>query len=157
MQSDIYDESQYAKILYEKGYLPGPIQCKCGSKIFTIYTDNQYKTTLCSFRCLNTKCRLKYPIRNNSFFQKFNQKSLKVISEVLNFFLVRELNVSKTVSFLKEEFNVDITIETIYSIFKEIREVIYQYMDKMYQNEKFGIKDEHELYSMDESLLGHNK
>ena len=55
---------------------------------------------------------LKYPIRINSFFKKFNHKSLRVISEVLNCFLGRGLNAFKTVSILKEEFNVDIIIET---------------------------------------------
>ena len=78
-----------------------------------------------------------------------------VISEILNCFLVRELNAEKTVNFLKHEFKVDINIQTIYGIFKEIREVIYQYMDKMYQTEKLGLKDEHGIYSMDEILIGH--
>ena len=27
----------------------------------------------------------------------------------------------------------------------------------MYQTEKLGLKDEHEIYSMDESLIGHKK
>ena len=79
-----------------------------------------------------------------------------VISEILNCFLVRELNAEKTVNFLKHEFKVDINIQTIYGIFKEIREVIYQYMDKKYQTEILGLKDEHEIYSMDESLIWHN-
>jgi hypothetical protein len=73
----------------------------------------------------------------------------------MNCFLVRELNAAKIESILKEEFNADITIETIFSIFKEIKEVIYQYMDKMNQTEKLVLKDK--IYSMDESLIGHNK
>lgn len=60
----------------------------------------------------------------------------------MNLFLIRELNGPKTVEFLKDEFNVDISIETVYNILK-IKEVIYQYIYKMYQTDKLGIKDDH--------------
>ena len=50
------DETNYAKYLYDKGYLPGPIKCTCGGTNFTKYKDSQYSTSQCSFRCLNNSC-----------------------------------------------------------------------------------------------------
>ena len=43
------DEITYAKLLYSKGYLTGPIECSCKSKIFNIYKDRQYKINSMSF------------------------------------------------------------------------------------------------------------
>ena len=65
MQSNLSDEIEYAKYLYSVGYIPGPQTCSCGSKAFNIYKDSYSKTSFCSFRCINTKCRKKYPVRIN--------------------------------------------------------------------------------------------
>ena len=127
MKSNISGSIEYAKYLHKMGYLPGPYQCSCGTKNFVIYADSNCKTTNCSFRCINSKCRLKFPIRINSFFEKYNHKSLTQISEIIKCFIVRELNAEKTKEFLKNEYNITIALPTLYLIFKDIREIIYEY------------------------------
>lgn len=54
---------------------------------------------------------------------------------------------------MKNEFNITTNITSIYAIYKAIRETIYQYLDKMYQTDKIITKDEHEYFSVDESLI----
>ena len=56
------DEITYSKLHYSKGYLTGPIEYSCKSKIFNIYKDRQYKINSMSFRCANYLCRKKYGI-----------------------------------------------------------------------------------------------
>ena len=153
MLSNISDDIKYAIELHELGYLPGPDKCTCGSTNFVIYKDISFTTTSCSFRCINSNCRLKYPIRTNSFFNKFSHKSLKEVSEIIKCFLIREFNAKQTRNFLKNEFNITTNITSIYAIYKAIRETIYQYLDKMYQTDKISTKDEHEYFSVDESLI----
>ena len=71
---------EYEKNLHEIGYLPGPYQSLYGSKNFIIYAKNNCQITLYSFWYINSKCRIKFPIRINSFFSKYNHKSLLEIS-----------------------------------------------------------------------------
>ena len=78
--SDNKDEFEYANLLYKKNYLPGPKNCICGNKIFMIYKDSTNKTSGCSFRCGNYKCRRKYKILINSFYELFPNKQLKLVS-----------------------------------------------------------------------------
>ena len=75
----IEKEIEVAKNLYQKKFLPGPGQCKCGTKNFAIYKDTSSKTSLCSFHCVNNLCRLKYPIRINSFYSQFPMIPLRIV------------------------------------------------------------------------------
>ena len=78
------DEIKYIKQLYSKGYLPGPSECSCKSKIFkifNIYKDKQYKINFMSFRCVNYLCRKKYGIICNFFFNKFSSHKIRTICE----------------------------------------------------------------------------
>ena len=52
--NEIEEEIIYDKKLYGIKYLPGPIECKCHSKVFNIYYDNQYKVNPMSFTCCNS-------------------------------------------------------------------------------------------------------
>lgn len=56
------EEINISQSLYEKGILPDPIKCSCGSIYFKIYKDSHYVTSACSFRCINNKCKKKYQI-----------------------------------------------------------------------------------------------
>ena len=49
-------ELQYAMKLHKEGLLPGPIQCKYGTKIFYIHHDTSNKTWDVCFRCSNNIC-----------------------------------------------------------------------------------------------------
>ena len=67
------NETDLAKMLFNEGYLPGPKECLCGSKTFSIQGDKANKKSGCTFRFTNNKCPPKYAIRINSFFQQFPQ------------------------------------------------------------------------------------
>ena len=95
MESIQEDETNYAKYLYVKGFLPGPIKSSCGGTNFNIYKDSQYSTSQSSFRCLNNSCRKRYQIRINSLFHKFPYIRLDLISEIINCFVTFEFNVNK--------------------------------------------------------------
>lgn len=56
---EIQEEIDYAKKLYAKSILTGPIKCSCQSKSFKIYYDKQYQTNPMSFTCANPNCRKK--------------------------------------------------------------------------------------------------
>ena len=64
-------EIEYSKYIRNGGYIPGPTECDCGNNKFEIYNDSYNKASGCSFRSLNTKCRIKYSIHNNNFFNFF--------------------------------------------------------------------------------------
>lgn len=49
-------EIEYAKYLYNIGYLPGPGICTSGNKFFNIQNDSNNKTSRCTFRCNNSMC-----------------------------------------------------------------------------------------------------
>ena len=91
---------------------------------------------------LSSKCWKKYPVRINSFFSKYPQTSLNAVSEVIKYFLIKEYNAEKCLSYLNNKANYD------------IRDIIYRYLQIIYQDEKLGIKDANEFFSIDESLDG---
>ena len=96
MESIQGDETNYAKYLYVKGFLPGLIKCSCLGTNFNIYKDSQYSTNQCNFRCLNNSFRKRYQIRINSLFNKFPYIRLDLISEIINCFITLEFNVKQT-------------------------------------------------------------
>ena len=57
------NELQYAITLNKKGILPGPSKWNCDQNKLAIQIYNNS-----CFRCLTSKCRLRYPFRINSFF-----------------------------------------------------------------------------------------
>ena len=44
---NIASETDYAKYLYAKGFLPGPIKCSCQNTYFTIQNDTNNITSRC--------------------------------------------------------------------------------------------------------------
>lgn len=77
---EVQEGINFAKKLYSKSILPGPIKWSCQLKTFKIYFNKQYKwykTNPISFTCANSKCRKKCPITINSFFEKFSRKKIK--------------------------------------------------------------------------------
>ena len=67
------DETKFAKYLYGKCYLKGPEKCSCANNVFSIQKYSNNKIAGCCFRCPNNYCRKIYPIRANSFFDKFSK------------------------------------------------------------------------------------
>ena len=65
------NETDYAKFLYNKGYIKDPQICKCGNSEFNIYKDSGSKTSQCIFRCTNAKCKNRVQIRTNFFLMHF--------------------------------------------------------------------------------------
>ena len=76
-----------ANLLYKNGYLIGPKICICSRQQFSIYNDSHNKANKCAFYCTCYKCKKKYPITINSFFQKFSYQNIKLISEIIKNFL----------------------------------------------------------------------
>ena len=152
---NITNETDYAKYLYAKGILPGPIKCSCNNTYFTIQNDGNNNTSGCCFRCQNSKCRKKYPIRINSFFSKFPYQKLGVISEIINCFLNYEYNSSKALKYLQESKHLTISKTIILKVYKELRYVIYRYLYISYQTEPLGESNKNQYFSVDESLFSH--
>lgn len=103
----------------------------------------------CCFRCSNNHCRKIYPIRTNSFFDKFP------LYEVLNCFLNLEFNAEKAMHFIKEQKNINITKKTILNIYKKARNIIHRFLFIKYQTELLGELNQAGFFSCDESLFGH--
>ena len=98
-------ELQYAIKLNKEGFLPGPIQCICGTKIVYIQHDSSNKTSGVCFRCSNNIYKLKYSIRINSLYAKFPQIKMKDLSDIICF-LCLEMNAKIAHKYLKENNNV---------------------------------------------------
>ena len=113
-------ETEYAKDLYMRGYLPGPEICNCSSKSFEIQNFTANKTHECCFTCLNYKLRKAYPIETNSFFVKFSYVPLRLVSEIIKCFIIKDINADKTWKNLVDENNITISKQLIFRIFQEI-------------------------------------
>ena len=53
---NITNETDYAKYLYSKGILSGPMKCSCNNTYFTKQNYINNITSGCSFRCQNSNC-----------------------------------------------------------------------------------------------------
>ena len=73
--------------------------------------------------------QIKVSNKNHSFFQKYNHKGLTEISEIIKSFIVMEFYAKKTKEFVKTEYNIIIVLPLLDSIFKDIRGIIYDYLD----------------------------
>lgn len=152
---ETHSELEYAKLLYSKGFIPGPDTCICGCKNFEIQAFWNNKTHGCCFRCMNNKCRKHHPIVTNSFFAKFSYNSMKVISELIKCFIVKQINAESAWKYLKDEKQIQITKALVLRVYKEIRDVIYRYYRIVYASESLEELNHIDYYSVDESLLGH--
>ena len=151
----IENEIEIAENLYQKKILPGPGQYKCGCIKFNIYKDTNSKISLCSFRCANNKCRMKYQIRINSFYSQFPMIPLRIVSEVISCFISKEINTEKAYSYIKNEFNYTISKKKIYEIYTAIRNTMYKYMKFEYRTTLLAEENENGFFSVDESLITH--
>ena len=151
--SDIQAEIDYAKALYSKGVLPGPIVCSCKSKSFKIYYDKQYKTNPMSFTCANPKCRKKFPIIINSFFSKFAKQKLKLTSEIMKIFLDFDYNATKAYKYITNELNINCNKALIRKIYKEMRDTISKYLLIDYESGYLCSPNDNKYYSVDESNI----
>jgi len=143
------------KLLYEKGFLPGPKICQCGANFFKIYKDNNYKINKYSFSCANSKCRKKFPTTINSFYNNFSYHKIDLISEIIKCNICHDFNVSKTQKYIQEEKHHDVTKNLIRRVFHEIRKTINKYLKIYYQSQAFGEENANRYFSCDESLINH--
>ena len=81
-------EFEYANML------PGRGQCECGYTEFSIKIYKNLKTSGVVFRCINSKCRKRYPIRINSFFSSFPRVRLDPCLEIVKTFICLELYIN---------------------------------------------------------------
>jgi len=89
----------------KKDFFQGPKSCICGTNFFNIYSDSSYKINGCTFICGNSKCRRKYSITINSFYEKFSKQKLSLISEIIKCFIVYDYNLNNAYKYITEEKN----------------------------------------------------
>ena len=154
---DISKTIEFIKNIYTKGYLIGPIKCKCGSQNFNIYKDSSYKINGCSFSCSNYKCKKKYPITINSFFDKFSHQNIMLIAEIMKCFLCLDLNAKRCLEYIIKNLNYFVSERTVRNVYTEMRKIITKYLKILYQSERLGYKDLHKNFSVDESLINHSE
>ena len=81
---------------------------------------------------------------------------MQIISEIMKCFIGNELNAAKTMKYLNEEKKYQVSKHLILRVYKEMREVIYQYYLIQYKTETLRNENNHsEYYSIDESIFGH--
>ena len=133
----------------------GPEKYECGDNHFNIQVYNLYKTTGSCFRCNNTKCKKRYPIRINSFFENHSNISLELCSEIMKCFLCHEFNIKKAVEYIKNGKNVNVSSRVVSSVYKSIRTIIYKYFYYLYQSELLVEENNNKICSIDESNYTH--
>ena len=147
----------YALELYKLRYLRGPEKWDCGDNHFNIQVYNLFKTTGCCFRCNKIKCKKRYPIRINSFFENYSKISLELCSEIMKCFLCHEFNAKKAVEYIKNEKNVNVSPRVVSAVYKFIRNVIYKYFYYLYQSELLVEENSNKTCSIDESNFTYTK
>ena len=148
MESNIsisQNEEEIAKQLFTKGFLPWPMLCKWRGVTFYINHDSYNQTSHCCFKCNNYRCRMKYPIRKNSFYSKYSFFPLWIVSEIISCFFCKEFNAEKAKTYIINEFNYNISKNAIYNIYREIRECIYKYMKFLYETEYIAEANANEI------------
>ena len=97
------NEYNLANQLQKEGFMPDPEKCKCENKYFTIQKDNSQKTSRITWRCSNYKCRNKFNIRINSFFNYFPIITISTLYEVIKCFICLNFNKKKAYEYLNNE------------------------------------------------------
>ena len=107
---------------------------------FSFYDENSFEND--KIFVANYFHWTKWKIKNKEGNQHANLfiESFKFI-ELLSFGNVKEFTLCQWIF---------TNIASIYAIYKDIRETIYQYLNKMNQIDKISAKDEHEYFSVDE-------
>jgi len=128
---------------------------KHGAKIFYIQHDKSNKTSGVCFRCINNKCKLKYPIRINSLYSKFPFIRLKDLMEIIHYFLCLEMSANKAFKYLNDNKKIKIFLTALLKVYSELRLIIYLYMKILYESEAISTKNNRDYFSVDESLINH--
>lgn len=110
-------EKQKIQHAINKNYLFPPEICKCGSKKFSINKlSGNIKTKFC-FRCTKHNCKKIYPLRQNSFYEKFKFFTFDVWHEIFKCFMSNNFNAKETVQFLSENRKINTTKATVRRFF----------------------------------------
>lgn len=112
------------------------------------------KTKFC-FRCTKHNCKRIYPLRQNSFYDKFKFLTFDECHEIFKCFIINNFNAKETVQFLSENRKINTTEATVRIFFTEIRKFIYLYYNIQYNTEPLGEENKYENYSVDESIFCH--
>jgi hypothetical protein len=147
-------EKDFALYLRDKGLLPGPEQCKYNCKIFSIQKDISSKTSQCVFRCANSKCRRKFRIRIKSLYVLFPYITLRLISEIINCFICRNLNAQDAVKYISSEKNITVSSHLVTKVYDSLIDVISKYLFVVYETEILGEENKGGYFSVDESMFG---
>ena len=105
---------------------------------------------------MNKKCKKIYNIRDNSFLEKYTKMPIWQVFEIIKCFICYEFKATKTREYMQSEKNVNIINIVILKIFNNIRNLIYCYLQLVYQTEEFATYNKWKYYSLDESLFVHD-
>ena len=97
---------------------------------------------------MNKKCKKKYNIRDNSFFEEYTKMPIWQVFEIIKCFICYEFKATKTREYMQSEKNVNLSI-VILKIFNNIRNSIYCYLQLIYQTEEFETYNKWKYYSVD--------
>lgn len=130
--------------------------CICSSKIFSIQNDSSYKISQCLFRWSNSQCRKKFRIRINFIYDFFPYSTLRLISQIINCFICRNLNAQEAVNYLINEKHIEpVSANLLTKVYDRLRDIITNNLYIVYETELLGQENEGGYYSVDESLFGH--
>ena len=93
-----------------------------------------------------------HPIRINSFYALFLKLKLRLVSEIIKSF-INWNSAIRCYDTLKKENNISVSLQTVLNIYNEIRKVIKNYYNILYQSEILGEEDKNRVFSIDESLF----
>lgn len=149
-------EIELTKTLKERSILPGPLKCICNSTVFPIQKDASNKTSGIFLDCTNYKYRKKYPIRINQLSSLFPFQKLGDIYEIILCFLCYEFKVEKALTYLANSKNIKISKSTLLHIYQKLRDIIYKYMNIVYDTELINNINKNGIFLVYENLINHN-
>ena len=137
-------------------YIPKIEKCrKCHKQTFSLIEKNSIINPII-FSCNNYKCKSRHSIRYNTFFEKFPKTPISVLSNIIKWFIVDNVNARVIAENLKNKYHLETnTNQNIYTILNLIRRYITHYYRDVYALEKIydGIRGK---FAVDECNFTHD-
>ena len=125
------------KGIQNKLFYPPDI-CSCGNTKISLNKLNRNKNTSFCFRCSRKSCKKIYPLRKDSFFEKFKYIPLNDCFLIIDCFINLKFNVKRAYNYLTENKHFNISEKNMGRFYREMRKVIYSYYLILYTAEEFS-------------------
>lgn len=70
-------------------------------------------------------------------------------------FLCLDLNAKRCYKYIIKNLNYFVSERIVRNVYTEMSKIITKYMKILYQSERLGYKDQHKIFSVDETLINH--